>query len=226
MPRRDVLLSTLAAAMPAGPRARLRPGQASGLGFTPLPGERVAFRATGIAGSVIIPVARASIRAVLKLADREVALLSFAADPGADGLDGDGPPGRLDMAAIVGWDGMALRLLALEPLRWQADPAGPTDARLNTRFAATGDRCRLLLQRDAAAPRGALPMHHESWTDLLAWRDGGALADAPAHPSAPGSWQWHLAAARARMIARLARPCDAVTDDVLALCRPPDLGSR
>jgi len=210
--RRNLLLAALAAPVTVR-RARLRPGLASALGFAPLPHERVAFQADGVAGTIVIPVARAGIRAVLPVADRDVALLSFAADP---------PAGTLDMAAIVGWDGTALRLLALEILRWQAGDA-PLAAHLSTRIKATADRSRLLLERAAAAPRSGLPLHRESWTDLLAWHPAAAMTDAPAHATPAGLWQRRLADDRARMIARLARPCDALTDDVLALCRPPDL---
>ena len=203
---------------PVATRARLRPGLTSVVSLTPLPRERVAFHASGIACTVGTPVARAAIRAVLPLADREVVLVSFAADTDA--------AGRLDMAAIVGWDGAALRLLGLEVLAWRADASGPLAARLTTRIAATADRTRLLLARDAFAPRGPLTMRRESWTDFLAWRDGSALADAPARASLPGTWQNRLADTRTQMIARLARPCDTVSDDVLALCLPPDLGLR
>ncbi len=222
--RRSVLLAFLLAparlqAAPA--RARLRPDLASAIGFAPLPRERVAFRATGLPGGVILPVARAAIRAVLPLAGREVALLSFAADPSPGPL----PQGQLDLAAIVGWDGAALRLLALEILTWQAASGhdAALGARLTTRIAATGDRTRLRLERDAAASRGNLTARRESWTDLLAWHAGAALADAPQRPPLAGTWQQRLAVARSDMIAFLAHPCDAATEDVLALCGPPDL---
>jgi hypothetical protein len=216
--RRHLLSAAFAAPLLAPKRGRLRPGTVSALLFTPLPQERLAFHADRVAGTIVIPVARAAIRAVLPLADREVALLSFAADPAAPN-----PAGLLDMAAIIGWDGTALRLLALEVLRWTEDAGGGPGARLATRITASGDRSCLLLARDAAAARGALTTRRESWTDLLAWRGGDALADAAARAPAPGTWQAGLARQRACLIARLARRCDVVTDELLVLCRPPEL---
>lgn len=219
--RRAALIAALAAATQAraeaGPRARLRPDTLSALGFTPLPRERVEFRASGLAGTVIVPVARVALRAVVPLADRAVALLSFAADR-------DAPAGRLDLAAIVGCDADGLLLLALEVLRWQAEPAhGGLAATLSTRISATGDRSALLLRRDAAVPRGNLTQRRESWTDVLAWRNAAPLADTPPWPPLKGTWQHRLSQDRARVIAALSARRDAVTEDLLALCGPPTL---
>ena len=201
----------LLAALPAR-FATLHPGIASELGFAPLPQERLAFRAAGLAPAITLPGARARLAALLPIAGRQVAVLAFAADP-ASGA------GQLDLAAIVGWDGAGLRVLAIEVVRWQA----PGGGWLGTRVLATADRTRLLLQRDAAAPRGLRPWQRESWTDLLAWRDGAALADAPAQPPLPQTWQARLAVVRARVASRLATPCADVAEDVIGLISPADL---
>jgi hypothetical protein len=109
--------------------------------------------------------------------------------------------------------------MALEVLAWQA----PGGGWLATRIGATGERTRLKLTRDAAAPRGARPWRRESWTDFLAWRDGAALADAPVRPPPPQTWQAQLAAVRARVAARLAEPCQDVGEDVTGLIAPAAL---
>jgi hypothetical protein len=212
---RRALLTAFAGLAPT-PRsisARLLPGVDGVIGLVPLPPDRVALRADCVAGQIDAPAGRARIAAVLPLADRDVAMLGIAADPPSGG--------QLDLMAIVGWDGSALRLLALEVLSWQA----PGGARLATRVAAVGDRSRLRLARDAAAPRNGGSWRHESWIDLLAWHDGGALADAPPRPPLPGTWQAHLAQSRAGVIARLGMACQSVSDELLALCGPPDIAA-
>ena len=209
--RRTLLATVLGAAAP--PRVlTLRPGAPSAVGFAALPQERLAFRAEGLTPPIIVPAARARLAAALPIAGRQVAVLAFAADP-------QDARGRLDLAALAGWDGAGLRVLALEVLSWQA----PGGGWLGTRITAAGDGRRLLLTRDAAAPRGARPWRRESWTDLLAWQDGAALADAPARAPLPGTWQAQLAATRARVAARLGRVCSDVAEDVLALLRPDAL---
>jgi len=194
-----------------GEVAMLRPGVGSQITFTRMPDERLAFRAIGLEPAITLPAARARRTALLPIAGRQVAVLAFGADPSADAT--------LDLAAIVGWDGARLRVLALEVLRWQAADGGG----FSTRLTATGDRTRLLLRRDAAAPRGALRWQRESWTDVLAWHDGAALADDPVRAPLPQSWQARLAAARARVAGRLARPCADVSDDLIGLLAPPAL---
>ncbi len=178
-----------------GATARLRPGTISDIGFLPLPRERVAFRASGLAPVVTLPAARVHRAALLPIADRQIAVLAFAADPSA--------AARLDLGAFVGWDSGGLRVLALEVLLWRAANGGG----FATRVSATGDRTRLLLLRDAAAPfDGGTRWRRESWTDLLAWKTGEALADAPTRTPLAGTFQ-----------ARLARPCTDVGEDLVAL---------
>jgi len=195
----------------AGESAMLRPGQSCATDFMPLPRERVAFRAEGLAPMIVLPAARARLAALLPMAGRQIAVLGFAADPSETA--------RLDLGAFVGWDGARLRVLALEPLRWCAgDGSG-----FNTRLYATGDRTRFYLRRDGAAPIDRMRWRRESWTDLLAWRDGETLADAPARVPPPETWQARLSALRARVAARLERPCDSIGEELLALFRPDAL---
>jgi hypothetical protein len=189
----------------AATTAMLQPGVAAELRFLPLPRERVGLRA-GDLGCVSVPALRSRLVALLPVAARQVALLAFGADP-------PGGPGRLDLAAFVGWDGTCLRVLALEVLTWRA-AAGAT---LDSRVAAIGERTGFALARDAAAPRGATRWQREHWTDHLAWAERASLADAPTRPPPPGSWQAQLDALRAGVATRLARPCQTVADDLLGL---------
>lgn len=205
------LLAAPAPVPPPAPEAALRPGTRSGLTFTPLPHERLAFHAAGLAPAIALPAPRARLAGLLPLAGRQVAMLAFAADPSA--------ASRLDLMALVGWDGARLRVLALEVLRWQA----PDGAALDTRVRASSDRMRVELRRDAGAPRGGRPWLRESWIDLLAWQEGGPLRDAPRRAPVPGTFQSRLAAARARLAIRLALPCEDIGEDVLALIAPADL---
>ncbi len=192
--------------------AMLRPGTLSAIGFSPLPRERVAFRASGLAPTVTLPAARVRRAAVLPIAERQIVVLAFAADPSH--------AARLDLGAFVGWDTGGLRVLALEVLLWRAADGGG----FTTRLAATGDRTRILLLRDAAAPLGGgTRWRRESWTDLLAWRTGEALADAPVRAAPAGTFQARLAVVRARVAARLARPCHDVGEDIVALIAPDAL---
>jgi hypothetical protein len=214
--RRALLAAPLLPAPPlpatkAAATAMLRPGVGTDLSFFPLPQERLGLRAPGL-GVVTLPAARAHLMALLPIAGRQVAVVAFGADPPAS-------LARLDLAAFVGWDGACLRVLALEVLLWQAEGGGV----LSGRFAATGDRTRFALTRDAGAPRGARPWLREHWTDMLAWHDGAALADAPPRPPLAGTWQARLATTRARVAARLAAPCADVAEGLIGLLAPADL---
>jgi hypothetical protein len=214
--RRALFAAPFALLPPAPARAAsavLRPGQPSAIGFVPLPDERVGFSATGLGRAVTLPAPRARLATLVPMADRTLALLTFGADPPRS-------QARLDLAALVGWDGAMLRVLGLEVLFWQL---APRCAWLGTRIFATPDRSLVLLQRDAGAPRGNRPWQREHWIDRLAWQDGGPLADAPVRPPLPQTWQARLAAVRARVAARLVTPCQDIGEDVLALIAPADL---
>jgi hypothetical protein len=197
-------------ARPASAAARLRPGTPSALALTPLPQERVAFRAAGLTGAIVVPAARARILAVLPLPDRDAVLLGFAADA---------PAGRLDLMAVVTWTPGGLAIAALDVLAWQAGGG----AHLTTRVSATADRSGLALQRDAAAPRNRQVWQHESWTDHLDWQGRPPFADRPVRPPSWGSWQRVLANWRAQVITVLEHGCQDVSGALGALSVPPEL---
>lgn len=180
-----------------------RPALAAPVTLEPSDPDQAALRFAGIDDPVTVPQDRARIAFMLPIADREVAGVAFAADP---------PGAKLDLVALAGWDGACLRLLGLEVLSF-ADASG---ASLSSRFAGVGDRTRLRIERSGSVPRPGLPLHWESWTDLLAWHDQGPLADAPVRMPLPGTRQAALAAARARVIALLTEPCRSVTPSLIA----------
>jgi hypothetical protein len=214
-PRRALLLTPLLGLAGASARAdetaTLRPGTLSPIGFTRLPQQRLAFHADGLDPAITLPRARARRAALLPIAGRQIVVVAFAADPDETA--------RLDVGAFVGWDGARLRVLALEVLRWQIAAGGG----FSTRLYASADRTRLILRRDASLPRGPTRWRRESWTDFLVWRDGEALADAPIRVPPLGTWQARLAEVRARVAARLVRPCDTIDEDLLALFAPDAL---
>lgn len=202
--RRTVLASP--ALLLAGPAAaaRLRPDQDGALALTPDGAGQILFRADGIDGAIVLPAAGARLAMLLPIAGRQVAGITFAADA------------TLDLVALIGWDGAMLRILGLEVLGWRR----PDGAMLSSRFAGVGDRTRLRITRVAATPRPGLPHHWESWTDLLAWRDGAPLADAPVRPPLPGTAQARLAAFRRRTIAFLEPPVQVLTPDMITALNP------
>ncbi len=103
-------------------------------------------------------------------------------------------PGGQRLLCILGWDDVALRILAVESRAW----AGPGRRGLAMRIAAVPDGARLRLLYDAV--HGS---QHESWTDILAWRAGALLASEPLRPVLPGTLQARMAAVRARVLALL-----------------------
>ena len=120
---------------------------------------------------------------------------------------------RLALLALCGLGDGRPRLLGLEVLRWR----GPDGAHLDTRFAALGDRRRIALRRQAAAPRDRQHWRRAAWTDYLAWMPP-LLTDAPVRVAPEGTWQAALAGLRARVQGWLATPRDALTPaDIAAL---------
>lgn len=167
--------------------------------------DEVLVQAAAAAGTVTLPAPRCRLLRQTRLGGFCAALLSFAADR---------PPDiACDVLAVVGDDGTGLRLLALEPLIWR-DGAG---AHLATRLSVVPDGLRLLLMRDAAAPRAnPLAWRRESWSDVLVWMPGAPLVDAAARAPLPGTWQAVVAERRQAVRARLTNAGTAVDPALLA----------
>jgi hypothetical protein len=203
--RRALLQSSASLALAPLSRAAATPD----LTMAPVPPDSVLVQANQSAGSVKLPAARCRILRQTRLGGLPAALISFAADR---------PPAiACDLLAVAGDDGTGLRLLALEPLTWR-DGSG---AHLATRLSLVPDGRRVLLMRDAAAPRGGtLTWRRESWSDLLAWVPGVPLVDAAVRQAPPGTWQAALAATRAVVRSRLQADPDAVTPEMVALVTP------
>jgi hypothetical protein len=203
LPRRLLLAAPALLLARTAAAARLCPGRDGALSLTP-DGNQAVFRCDGIDGAITLPDAEARIAMALPIAGRQVAGIAFAAAV------------SLDLVALVGWDNARLRILGLEVLRWQSADG----AMLSSRFTGVGDRTRLLVAREAATPRPGLPRRWETWTDLLAWRDGAPLADAPVRTPLAGTMQARLAALRRRCTALLDPPLQTLTADMLASLDP------
>ena len=154
-------------------------------------------------GGVGVPAGRARVLAGFPLGGVPVQALAFAADLAE---------GTRDLLAVIAGG----RVVALEVLIWH----GADGSRLYTRLSVVPDGRRLRLERNASAPRGR-GFRHEQWTDYLAWREAGPMADAPVRPVLAGTWQAALAAQRADMLAVLAVDLRAVPPALLAACPPP-----
>ena len=181
----------------------VRPAVAARLALEPAGGDQAALRFEGVEGAITVPSARARIAFALPIAGRQVAGVAFGADAAGT---------TLDLVALCGWDGACLRLLGLEVLSL----SGAGGANLASRFAGVGDHTRLRVERTAAVPRPGLPLRWESFTDFLAWREKGPLADAPVHSPLPGTRQAALAAGGGGVAALLGEPRQAVTAAMIA----------
>jgi hypothetical protein len=170
---------------------------------------RLRIEIAGSAAPIFLPGARARILVKLPLAGREVLVATFAGDGAAS-------RGPLDLLAVIGSDGARRGVLAVEMLRWQ----GEGGAGFDTRLDAPGAGTLLRLARVASPPQASTASRHFIWADYLAWRQGGALADAAPRPPRPGTWQAALAAIRARIAPLLTPPPHEVT---LALLAPTGL---
>jgi len=209
--RRLLLAAPALLLVRAAAGASLQPGRVAGLSLLPADPDQpdqVVFGAEGVAGAVTLPMDRARIAFVLPIAGREVVGIAFAADP---------PGATLDLVALVGWDGACLRILGLEVLSC----SGADGASLASRFAGVGDRTRISIARTAGVPRPGLPKRWENWTDLLAWRDGLPLADAPVRVPLVGTRQAEVAVVRVRVVGLLSTPCQGVTPALLAAFAGP-----
>ena len=199
LPRRSFLATPALLLTRNAVAETLLPGHPGALSLTPGDGGVMMFRSAGIDDFISVPATQARIAFALPIAGREVAGIAFAAGS------------TLELVTLVGWDNARLRILGLEVLNWKI----PTGAMLSSRFSSTGDRTRLLIARYAALPRPGLPRHWENWTDLLAWRDGAPLADAPVHHPPAGTMQARLADLRQRSMTLIAPPFQILTTGML-----------
>jgi hypothetical protein len=154
-------------------------------------------------GGIGVPAARARVLAAFPLGGARAVALAFAADL---------PEGTRDLLAVAA----AGRVVALEVLSWR----GADGSLLYTRLSVVPDGRRLRLERTASAPRGR-GFRREQWTDYLAWREAGPMADAPVRPVLAGTWQAGLAAQRAGVLATLAVGLRGVPPALVAACPPP-----
>lgn len=156
------------------------------------------------AGVIGLAVARA-----LALAGREVLVVAFAGDRDDAAATARGP---LDLVAMIGSDGVRLGILGVEMLSWK----GRAGAGFDTMIDAPGHGTVLRLARVASPPQAATASRHLTWTDYLAWRQGGPLADAAPRPPLAGTWQAALAAVRAAVAALLTPIPTTLTVNLLA----------
>ncbi len=203
LPRRLLLAATALLVPRPAVAAPPQRGHAARLTLDPDDPEKVSFGGDGVVGSVTLPQARVRIAALLPIAGRELAAIAFAADRLGT---------TVDLLALIGWDGLCLRILGLEVLSLSA----PDGTSLSSRFAGVGDHSRISITRTAAIPRAGRPKRWENWIDLLAWRNLAPLADAPVRAALLGTRQAEFAAIRAKVIAGLSPPCQAITPELLA----------
>ncbi len=210
--RRALLAAAFAAESAAG-ALRVDPGAAPTPFRATTEGER--FRLdfsgpeTGRLAPILLPARRARLLKTLPLAGREVLAVAFAGD--RDRAD-EMARGPLDLVALIGSDGMRLRILAVEMLHWQ----GRGGAGFDTMLDAPGRGSLLRFARVASPPQPSTASRHWIWADYLAWRQGAPLADAAPRPPRPETWQAALAAIRARITAVLTPPHTELTLNLLA----------
>lgn len=221
--RRALLAMPLvAAAPPSGPPygppygPALRPPSGGGLridpGAPPTPfqarieGERLRLDFAGRPTPILLPARRARLVVALALAGREVLVVAFAGDRD------DAAATALDLVAMIGSDGVRLGILGVEMLSWK----GRAGAGFDTMIDAPGHGTVLRLARVASPPQAATASRHLTWTDYLAWRQGGPLADAAPRPPLAGTWQAALAAVRAAVAALLTPIPTTLTVNLLA----------
>jgi len=206
---RRILLAAplLAAAAPApkhgGNSVRLRPG-----------GPAVPFRLTvhpmatglsfaGFRESFALP-GEASVLGTYPIAGRELLGIGFDASALAGVTQ--------KLCALIGWDGRTLRILGVETLAFSSGDNGSQSTLKAT--LGPGDATHLRLSVEASRAEHGKAAHHESWTDLLAWREGAPLTTADPGKSA-GPWQTRADATRARVAALLTPARTKLTLDML-----------
>ena len=206
--RRTLLASPLLiAAAPAPKRSgtgvRLRPGgPAAGLRLTVHP-MATGLSFTGFRESFVLP-GEASILGTFPIAGRELLGITFDASALAGVTQ--------KLAALIGWDGKTLRILDVETLAFSSGDNG-SQSTLKAQLAA-GDAAHLRFTVEASRAERHKAAHHESWTDLLAWREGAPLTTADPGKAA-GPWQARADATRTRVAALLTPPRTKLTLDML-----------
>ncbi len=195
--------------LPSGGGLRIDPGAAPTAFRAGIEGEHLRLDFAGWPEPIRLPARRARLIVALPLAGREMLLAAFAGEPDEAAATARGP---LDLVAVIGSDGTRLGILGVEMLAWK----GHAGAGFDTMLDAPGHGTVLRLARIASPPQASTASRHLIWSDYLAWRQGGPLADAAPRPPRPGTWQAALSAVRARVIARLAPIPTALTLNLLA----------
>lgn len=195
--------------LPSGDGLRIDPGAKPTKFQASVEGERLRLDFTGWPAPILLPARRARLVVALPLAGREVLMAAFA---GEHDDAAAAARGALDLVAMIGSDGTRLGILGVEMLAWK----GRAGAGFDTMLDAPGHGTVLRLARVASPPQATTDSRHLTWSDYLAWRQGGPLADAAPRPPRPGTWQAALAAVRAKVAALLAPVPTTLTLNLLA----------
>jgi hypothetical protein len=208
VPRRIILAAPLlmAAGRPAprGGSLRLRPG-APPVAYH-LAAQMMASHLTftGMHPPVVLP-GEAVILGTYPIAGRELLSVGFDASALAGVTQ--------KLAALVGWDGRALRILNVETLTFSSGDNG-SQSTLSARITAGPSHDQLRYTADASRSERGKPARRETWTDTLSWREGAPLTIAT--PSKPGGpWQTRMETSRGRLATLLAIPRTTLTLDML-----------
>jgi len=146
-----------------------------------------------------------TVHGVYPIADRELLVVGFDASALAGVTQ--------KLVAMIGWDGRTLRILDVETLEFASSDNG-TQSSLKARLTATPDRRALSFAVEASRAEHGKTARHESWTDLLTWREGAPLAAEDAGKSA-SSWQTRMNATHRRIVALLSPQRTTLTLDML-----------
>ncbi len=195
--------------LPSGDGLRIDPGAKPTKFQASVESERLRLDFAGWPAPILLPARRARLVVTLALAGREVLLAAFAGERDDAAATARG---ALDLVAMIGSDGTRLGILGVEMLAWK----GSAGAGFATMLDAPGHGAVLRLARIASPPQATTSSRHLTWSDYLAWRQGGPLADAAPRPPRPGTWQAALAAVRAKVAALLAPIPTTLTLNLLA----------